>query len=116
MHPKDDILNWKDRFCTAQEDAANSTDTSAVYWRFQDPLCQHVLLAGDISRRRYVGTFFPFYRKASVFGLPRDDEFLPHWVLLAFSAGQAYGQSLPAEAERLLEEYPAQSQAAWDLL
>lgn len=99
-----------------EEDTARSTDTSAVYWRFEDPLCQHVLLAGEGNQPRFVGTFFPFYRKASVLGLPRIDEFLPHWLLLAFSAGQAYGQSYPTEAEALLEEYRAQSQAAWDLL
>src|ERR1022692_2200959 len=119
MHPREDILNWENHFRTSEEDTARSTDSSSPYWRFDDPLCQQLLTAGaqpaiQSDEPQFMGTFFPFYRKASVLALPRNEEFLPRWLLLAFLAGQAYGDHNPNEAEALFETDRSQSQAAWD--
>ncbi|MGO8700052.1 MAG: hypothetical protein ACLQVY_20375 [Limisphaerales bacterium] len=121
MHPRQDILNWRDRFRTLEEDTTRSTDSSRLYWRLDDPFCQQLLTTGarqpiQSDEPQFVRAFFPFYRKASVLALPRNEEFLPQWLMLAFLAGQAYGERNPTEAEALFETDRSQSQAAWDLL
>ena len=121
MHPREERLNWKNRFRTSEEVAARSTDSSGSYWRFDDPFCQQVLKTGAETIIRsgepqFMGTFFPFYRKASVLALPRNEELLPRWLLLAFLAGQAYGDRHPNEVEELFETDRSQLQASWDLL
>ena len=63
-----------------------------------------------------MGTFFPFYRKASLLGLPREAEFIPQWQLLTFFAGYTYGDHLPKETDALFESDRSQLQAGWDML
>jgi hypothetical protein len=121
MHPREAILDWNDRFRTEEEDGIRASDASRAYWRLHDPFCHQLLTArfGQGIQRagaEFMGTFFPFYRKASLFALPHDEEFLPHWLLLAFSAGQCYGEHHPTEADALFESERSQMQAAWDML
>ena len=121
MHPRQDILNWRDRFRTSEEDTARSTNSSRPYWRFDDTFCQQLLSAGarqpvQSDEPQFIRAFFPFYRKASVLTLPRNEESLSQWLLLAFLAGQAYGECHPTEAEALFETDRSQLQFTWDLL
>src|SRR5262249_30627676 len=121
MHLRDTFLRKSDRFVTREEEFARSTDTSGPYWRLEDPLCREFLTAGAAEPRRgdgpnLAGTFFPFYRKASVLGLPRIEEGIPQWLLLAFFAGMTFGRHRPEEANALFEANRTEEQAAWNFL
>ncbi len=121
MHPRDDILNWDNRFLT-REEALVASDAGLAqhvdqFYRCDDPLCKLLYQMSQKGNGRYLSVnFFPFFRKMSVFAFPQNNEFIPQWLLLAFATGQAYADHFPKLADDLFESDRPQAQLAWDML
>jgi hypothetical protein len=120
MHPRDDILNWNNRFLTREEELVSSAAGAGLYfskyYRCNDPLCKLLYQMSQKKNGRFASEFFPFFRKMSAFAFPQNNEFIPQWLLLAFATGQAYGDHFPKLADELFESDRPQAQFAWDML
>src|SRR5947209_2737657 len=96
----------EDHFTTIEERLARQYRTIAPYLRADDPLCAKVLNAGlNPGRFETYKVLFPFFREASVFGLPRVPGKLRSWLAPALFAGFEFGKHFPVKAEGTIESH-----------
>jgi hypothetical protein len=89
------------------------TTSLQAYWRLHDPLCAKALSIGrDPTHFPTLKAFFPFVRDASLLQVPRNLDLLSSWLNLAFHGGFLYAETLPSQAEELLDHNGVESLAA----
>jgi hypothetical protein len=91
---------------------ADAEDSSRHYWRLHDPFC-HRLMTQQMfevgsAHSEFMAVFFPFFREASLLGLPRQREFFFGWLASGFLAGLWYGLTNAQHGEILLDESRSQ--------